>query len=191
MSPNILIIQGHPDSSIHLGHALADAYREGAERAGHQVRMLRIADLAFPVLRSRAEWEGDRPVEDICRAQDDIRWATHLVFFYPLWLGDMPALLKAFLEQVARPSFVSFTGGETAGALKGKSARIIVTMGMPAFVYRWYFGAHSLTSFKRNILRFVGVKPVRTTVFGMVEAGSERRIQKWLKTMNRLGHAVR
>jgi len=27
--------------------------------------------------------------------------------------------------------------------LKGRSARIAVTMGMPALVYRWYFDAYS------------------------------------------------
>ena len=35
-------------------------------------------------------------------AQADIGWAQHIVLFFPLWLGDMPAVLKAFLEQVAR-----------------------------------------------------------------------------------------
>jgi putative NADPH-quinone reductase len=37
--------------------------------------------------------------------------------------------------------------------LSYKSARIIVTLGMPTLRYRWYFRAHSLRSLKRNILR--------------------------------------
>ena len=53
--------------------------------------------------------------------------------------------------------------------LTGKTARIVVTMGMPAFVYRWYFGGHSLKSLERNILRFVGIRPVRESLIGMVE----------------------
>jgi hypothetical protein len=32
-------------------------------------------------------------------------------------------------------------------------------MGMPAFVYRWFFFKHSLTSLKRNVLEFVGIRP--------------------------------
>lgn len=191
MTVNILVIQGHPDSKEHLGHALATAYLEAARQAGHNVRMLAVADLTFPVLLSRHDWEHGEPAPDILRAQEDIQWATHLVFFYPLWLGDMPALLKAFLEQVARPSFVSFTGGDKAAALKGKSARIVVTMGMPGFVYRGFFMAHSLKSFKRNILRFIGIKPVRTTVFGMVEGAGEQRINRWLVRMQDMGRKAR
>ncbi|HET8696394.1 MAG TPA: NAD(P)H-dependent oxidoreductase [Gammaproteobacteria bacterium] len=34
-----------------------------------------------------------------------IAWADHLVMVYPLWLGEMPALLKGFFEQVLRPGF--------------------------------------------------------------------------------------
>ena len=48
--------------------------------------------------------------------------------------------------------------------LGGRSARIVVTMGMPAFVYRWYFRAHAVKNLKRNILGFVGYAPVRDTI---------------------------
>lgn len=50
----------------------------------------------------------------------------------------MPALLKAFFEQALRPGFAMSTsakGGWTK-LLSGRSARVVVTMGMPAFVYR-------------------------------------------------------
>ena len=46
----------------------------------------------------------------------------------------------------------------------GKSARIIVTMGMPGSLYRWYFRAHSLHSLQRNILDFIGFRRVRALV---------------------------
>ena len=36
----------------------------------------------------------------------------YLVLFFPLWLGDMPALLKGFLEQVARPGFAFMPQGD-------------------------------------------------------------------------------
>lgn len=57
--------------------------------------------------------------------------------------------------------------------LKGKSARIVVTMSTPAFLYRWYFGAHSLKSLEQNILRFCGIGPIKESLFGMVEAANE------------------
>ena len=104
MARRILIIQGHPDAlADHLGYALARSYAEGAQQAGHEVRSTHVAALDFPLLRSQQAWEkGDLPAA-LAQAQDDIRWAEHLVVFFPLWLGDMPALLKGFLEKVFRP----------------------------------------------------------------------------------------
>ena len=54
MGKRILVIQGHPDASArHFGHALADAYMEAARGAGHEVEQVAIAELDFPLLRSR------------------------------------------------------------------------------------------------------------------------------------------
>lgn len=187
----IVIIQGHPDlHGGHLGHALAAAYRQGAEEAGHEVRSIEVAAIDFPLLHSREDWARAAPPETIRRAQDAIGWAGHLVVFYPLWLGTMPALLKAFLEQVFRPGFaitLDESGGKWKRLLSGKSARVVVTMGMPAFFYRWYFRAHSLKSLERNILRFCGIGPIRESLFGMVEGASDARRAKWLAQMRALG----
>ncbi len=56
MSKRIVIIQGHPDSKQqHFGHALAEAYSEGAKDAGHEVRHITVGTLDFPLLRSKEE----------------------------------------------------------------------------------------------------------------------------------------
>ena len=70
--------------------------------------------------------------------------------------------------------------------LKGKSAHIIITMGMPAFVYRWFFGAHSLKSLERNILRFTGISPIKESLVGMVESSPQHR-QRWLEKIEQTG----
>src|SRR3546814_18502072 len=84
---------------------------------------------------------------------------------------DVPALLKGFLEQILRPGFAIDEGstGMSAKLLTGRSARIIVTMGTPAPIYRLFFRAHSLKSLDRNLLRFVGLHPVRSSIIGSVE----------------------
>jgi putative NADPH-quinone reductase len=187
----VLILQGHPDpAGAHFGHALAERYRQGALAASHEVRTVAIAELDFPILRSKSEWDAGVVPPGLASAQADIAWADHLVIFFPLWLGDLPALLKGFLEQVARPGFAFGTtaqGGMGKKLLAGRSARIVVTMGMPAFVYRWYFGAHAVHLLERNILRFVGVAPVRRSVIGMVEGKGPGPRQRWLDRMERFG----
>lgn len=189
----IAIIDGHPDRSrTRYVHALADAYAAGAQASLHVVRRIDLATLEVPVLRSARDWREAEPVEAVHNAQTDIRWADHLVILYPLWLGDMPALLKAFLEQVMRPGFAidESCRGAQAKLLTGRSARIVVTMGMPAPLYRIFYRAHSLKNLDRNILRAVGIGPVRHTIIGSVEGDVLAR-EKWLRELVRLGQAAR
>ncbi len=186
-SRRIVIVEGHPDpSDERFGHALAEAYAAGALEAGHAVRRVRIADLDVPPLRSQQDWNHGALPGDLLPGQQAVGWANHIVLLYPLWLGAMPALLKAWLEQCLRPGFA--LDADTPGkfrhsALKGKSARVVVTMGMPALAYRWFYRAHSLKSLERNILRFTGIGPIRESLIGMVAAPDPRGRQRWLARM--------
>lgn len=188
----ICLIQGHPSRGAHFCHALAQSYADGARAGGHELREIRVTELDFPLLREREDWEGTPPPA-IAAAQQDLAWAEHLVIVYPLWLGALPALLKAFFEQVLRPGF-AFKGvvGQAAQLpLRGRSARIIVTMGMPGIVYRLWYRAHTLRAFERNVLRFVGIKPCRHSVVGQVEGLSELARAEWLAHLRSLGARAR
>lgn len=193
MTRRILVLNGHPDpKGAGLCRALADAYSDGATEAGHAVRRVDIAKLVFDPVRSQAEFEHGGVPADIAAVQESIRWADHLVVVFPLWLGDMPALLKAFFEQALRPGFAfSYrASGFPEMHLKGRSARVIVTMGMPAFVYRWYFRAHGLKNLKRNILRFVGYSPVYDTIIGGLGSSDRPRIARRIEEIRRLGRVA-
>ena len=151
MTRHIVIVQGHPDPSGHrFLHALADAYVAGAVEAGHEVRQIEVAKLEFPLLRTQEEFEmGTLPLA-LTTSREDLRWAEHWVFLFPLWHGTMPALFKAFLEHIFRPGFAMeyAKAGFPKRLLAGRSARIVVTMGMPVLLYRWYFGAYGLRGFE-------------------------------------------
>jgi putative NADPH-quinone reductase len=194
VAQRIVLIQGHPDAvTRHLGHALEEAYAQGAEAAGHEVRRVSVAQLDFPLLRSAHAWEMGTLPSSLAQAQADIAWAQHIVLFFPLWLGDMPALLKGFLEQVARPGFAFKPDGDNPfgqKGLTGRSARIVVTMGMPALLYRWYFRAHSVKSLERNVLGFVGISPVNATLIGLVDKLDDVGAQKWQGKLRELGAAA-
>lgn len=192
MAKRIVIIQGHPDpEGGHYGHALAQAYREGAEQAGHHVETLAVAKYDFPLLRNKQDFDGKAPPQVIRDCQQSIAQSDHLVIIHPLWLGSMPALLKGFLEQVFRPGFAfgrpEKPGRPGAKLLKGKSARVIVTMGMPGFAYRWFYGAHAVKSLERNVLAFTGFGPIHRTLIGMVEDKDDAGRRKRLAEVRKLG----
>ena len=191
MTKHIAIIQGHPDSAPgRFCRQFAAVYAKNAKKTGHVVETIDVAKLTFSLLRSKDDYEKGSPSRGIMKAQRVIKEADHLVLIFPLWLGDMPALLKGFLEQTLRPNF-AYSGGMDRGQfqklLKGKSARVVVTMGMPAVIYRLYFGAHGLKNLRRNILSFCGVGPIRETLIGLIEQKNPKARQKWLARAQILG----
>src|SRR5690242_3603538 len=189
MTKRIAIIQGHPDAAgHHLLNAMADAYAEGAVSSGHQVRRIEVAKLNCPLLRTQADFETGELPADLVPSRDDMRWAEHWIFLFPLWHGTMPALLKAFLEHIFRPGFAMEYREKQfpRRLLAGRSARIIVTMGMPVALYRWYFGAFGVRGFERSMLSFAGIKPIRESFYGLAFTDEKKRA-RWIEDMRRHG----
>lgn len=175
MAHRIAILQAHPDpAGGHFVNALADAYGEGAQAAGRDIRRIDVAKLDFPPLRSADDFYHGAAPESVRAAQYAILWADHLLIVYPLWFGHFPASFHAFLEQTFRPGFAlkRREGQPPQKLLLGKSARIVVTMGMPALFYRWYLRAHSLKSLERNIMRYAGIAPIHATLIGSLGSGA-------------------
>jgi putative NADPH-quinone reductase len=188
----ILLIDGHPDKRDgRFVHACAKAYVEAATEAGHQVKTIQVAELAFDWLKTNEDFAKGEPPRVIRTAQEDFAWCDHVVIVYPLWLGSMPAVLKAFFEQLLRPGFAfksEADGKFPKKLLTGKSARIVVTMGMPSIFYKWVYRAHSLKSLERNILAFVGIGPIRASVIGGVE-GNDKSRERWLQRLRQFAMA--
>ncbi|HLG82972.1 MAG TPA: NAD(P)H-dependent oxidoreductase [Bradyrhizobium sp.] len=187
MAKRIAIIQGHPDpAGHHLLNAMADAYAEAAASAGHEVRRIEVAKLDFALLRTQLDFETGEMPSDLVRPRDDMRWAEHWVILFPLWHGTMPALFKGFLEHIFRPGFAMEYREKSfpRRLLAGRSARIVVTMGMPATLYRWYFGAFGVRGFERSMLSFAGIKPVRENLYGLTFADDKRRA-RWIEDLRR------
>jgi putative NADPH-quinone reductase len=190
MPRTVCIIQGHPHGSgKHLCHAIADAYADGARAGRAEVRRVDLGNMIIPLLRDPAEFLSGPP-EAIAAAQNAIRESQHIVVIYPLWLGTMPAVVKAFFEQLCRKGFAieaNAKGGWPKQMLKGKSARVIVTMGMPAAAYKVIFGAHGVRGFESGILGMAGIKPIRETLVGTVDALNRNRTEALFARVRRLG----
>ena len=188
MKRKILVILAHPAPSSYCG-ALASAYAQGAGESRAEVRQLVLAEMKFDPVRAVAG-----PVEtDIAQARDAILWAEHLVFVYPIMWGTIPALLKGFIERTFVPGFaVNFSDNSRFWdrLLKGRSARLIVTMNSAPFIYRWIFGEPAHKIMKRAVLKFCGISPVRITAVGPLRAASKERREAWLETVRRTGRAL-
>ena len=182
MGKNIAVILGSPDPDSFC-RALADRYAQAAEQAGHQVRYFRLGEVEFdPVLRhgynQRQELEPG-----LLEIKEAISWAEHLVLVYPVWWGGMPALLKGFFDRVFLPGYAFKYRNNSPlwdKLLTGRSAHVITTMDTPPWYFKLIYRSPAHNQIRRTILEFVGIKPVRVTVFGPVRDASSPRKAAWL-----------
>ena len=171
------VVVGHTRRETYC-EARGEAYRRGAERAGHTATLFVTSHMTFDLVLHVGVKEVQPLEPDLHAAHEAIIEADHLVFIFPLWLGTLPAILKGFLERVLQPELVDAARRhKCAKLLKGKTARVIVTMSMPKLVYRWYCGAYAVKMQRRNILNFMGISSVTTTILGNFEgAGAQHRL---------------
>lgn len=189
MTKTICIIDGHPDPEPHhLIHALCDAYADGALGAGHTVERINVSELTFGFLNSPAEFETPPP-EPVLSERDKIARADHLFIAFPLWAGGMPAKLRAFFEHAARAEFFieERENGWPAQMMKGKSARVLVSMGMPGLVYRFAMDEGALKALERGVLGLSGFHPLHHTIIGGAGNLSEENFRSRQTLCRKLG----
>ncbi len=181
----ILIINGHPVQDTFVDKLTA-AYKEGATTAGATIQELVLKKLHFDI-NFREGYRGDQQLEaDLIHAQELISWADHLVFFYPNWWGTYPALLKGFIDRTFLPGFAFRYRKNKRTAeklLKGKTARLVVTMDTPIWYYYWVQLAPGHHSMRKSILHFCGIQPVKINSFTPLRSATESKKTAWLKTM--------
>lgn len=187
----IMVIVGHPQASSFC-EALGNAYAEGARARGHEVRMFTLSSMTFDPILHNGYLKVQSLEPDLQSAHQALAESDHIVIVFPLWCGDMPALLKGFIERVLQPDLIVRQKTENEmnwNIFPNKTARIVITMGMPVSIYRWWYGGYALKLLKRNILHFLGIKPVRHTLYGMIGTSKPEQREKWLEDMRALGQA--
>lgn len=187
---NILLIQAHPDPESYC-QALGESYIYGAASGEALFEVINIRELEFnPNLefgyRKRTNLEPD-----LLEAWNKIKWADHIVFIHPLWWGGIPAMAKGFFDRLFLPgmAFQKVEGSMVKWdkLLKGKSARIIVTMDQPTWYYRFYYFAPSIRAVKNMTFKFTGIESVRVTAIGPIRLSTEKFRKKWLNKVYNLG----
>lgn len=189
----ILIVNGHPVQDTFVDK-LTSAYIEGATASGADIRELVLKELDFEI-NFRAGYRGNQQLEpDLVLAQELIAWADHLVFFYPNWWSTYPALLKGFIDRTFLPGFAfkyRKNRPTVEKLLKGKTARLVVTMDTPLWFYYLIQRAPGHHSMRSGILHFCGIKPVKITTFSPLRNVPEGKKTTWLKTMYQKGKALK
>lgn len=128
-----LMVFSHPKPDSFNGAVLRSVQDTVAKR-GHEVRVKDLYKSGFSPLLTAEDlgklYSGSVP-EDIAAEQADVSWADMVVFIYPIWWMERPAILKGWFDRVFSHGFAykMTENGMIEGLLKGKKAVVITTSG--------------------------------------------------------------
>ncbi|WP_235848559.1 NAD(P)H-dependent oxidoreductase [Litchfieldia alkalitelluris] len=143
----MLIVYVHPDDNS-LNASLKDIAVDTLEAEGHRVvvsdlyakQFKAVADKNdFTVLKNPHTFNyiseqyhafmNNTFTEDILKEQESIIWADMIIFQYPMWWTDVPAMLKGWFDRVLAYKFAYGPGRYDQGNLTGKKAILSITHG--------------------------------------------------------------
>jgi putative NADPH-quinone reductase len=164
----ILVVNGHPDPAPErFCAALCDAYEAGARQAGWTVRRLTTGQLADGAAREEA--------------LEDLRWATQLIVVYPLWLDQPPAPLRDLFEDYLSRN------QRDGGGVSEQPVHLVITMDMPAFLYRAMLQCEIDVKGLARGLTLPGFRHQHQDFIGSIASITPEQRGRWLKTMRETG----
>lgn len=127
-----LVIYAHPNPKS-FNAAIKDSIVEELTNKGHEVKVRDLYEMNFNPILSGKDFEqmqsGNMP-SDIAEEQKHITWADTLIFVYPVWWINMPAILKGYIDRTFTYGFAyHMTENGPEALLKGKKAVVISTAG--------------------------------------------------------------
>ena len=168
-----LIIYAHPNPQSFC-HGLKENVLAGLRDAEVRIHDL-YAENFNPVLSAAdivSIRAGNIPA-DILKQQEDILWATHLIFIYPIWWVDRPAILKGWFDRVFQYGF-AHKGGK--GLLAHEKALVLQTAGEPEATYANRATPLFHETIGEGTLVYCGIKEVTVkTFFEIPKSTNEQR----------------
>jgi NAD(P)H dehydrogenase (quinone) len=156
-----LIIFAHPDNEKSHNAAILKHVQQRLKGDFKDFELIDLyADGFDPVLRLTRESEEKNALVERYRGLVDK--ADYLIFIFPVWWQNIPAILKGFMDIVFSPGFAHDfdpQDGKLRQRLEGKKAIVINTYGRGEEEAR-SFGMAPIVVFDKAILQFTGVSVV-------------------------------
>ncbi len=192
MSRRILIADLHP-ARLSLSAGLAQAYHAGAAAAGHQIRTVKLSEMTFDPDFGQTSFRAAPALEpDLQTFRDALTWAEHVVFITPMWWGGLPAKTKGLFDRILLPGYAFDPRTRNLGLpkplLAGRTARLIMTSDTPAWAFWAIYRRALRQQIQRQILGYVGIKPMGFSHFSPVEHSTDKIRARWLAQTEALGH---
>jgi NAD(P)H dehydrogenase (quinone) len=127
-----LIVYTHPNPKS-FNHAILETVKSTLRERGDEVQVTDLYEKQFDAILSANDFvsfgDGVMP-EDIQQEQALVSWADNLIFIYPIWWFNRPALLQGWIDRVFAHGY-AFNEDENGfePLLGGKTAATFATFG--------------------------------------------------------------
>ena len=198
---NVLIVYAHPEEES-LNGTLKDLAVDTLTGKGDQVQVSDLyamkwkavldeedfpdrsnPELFNPILEQVNAVEKNAIPSDIKEEMDKVLWADVIIFQFPIWWTNFPAILKGWLDRVFFNGF-AFNLAEMElydnGPLKGKKGMLSFTTGAPRVLYSDQ-GPHGeietiINYFNHVLFEFVGMEVLPYfAIFGPGDLSEDER----------------
>ena len=117
--------------------------------------------------------------------QEMLKNTTKLIFIFPIWWYDVPAILKGFIDKVMLKGFAY---EESATGLRGKlhhinQTTVISTSESPTWYLKLFARNPIENNFIKNTLKAIGLKNVKWLNSSQTKSGTDRQRGRFLKSV--------
>ncbi|CAA6803150.1 MAG: NAD(P)H oxidoreductase YRKL (EC @ Putative NADPH-quinone reductase (modulator of drug activity B) @ Flavodoxin 2 [uncultured Thiotrichaceae bacterium] len=186
-----LIVYAHPNPQS-FNRAILDALVAGLQAAKHEVVIKDLyAENFDPVLKAQdlEQLQSGNIPPRIQAEQQTLLDAEQIIFIYPLWWFDRPAILKGWFD-IVFTNQVAFTFNDKGvqGLLKHKKALVIITAGGSESYFQ---DTDAMPLIHRPVtdgtLGFCGIQDVQHKIYFDVPSLTDEKRQRILQEIEQAG----
>lgn len=185
----ITVVFAHPWHGS-FNKAILDEVIKTIEQSGKEYTLLDLYKDQFnPVYNEEelAQFSKGVAVDPLVKKyQESLKQSEAIIFIFPVWWYDMPAIMKGFVDKVFLKEF-AYRSGKTGliGLLTNiKKSTVITTSDGPKWYLRWIGGNVIKGGFIKNTLKGVGIKKSSWLHCGQVTKITDEERGKFLEKIS-------
>lgn len=185
------IIYAHPYEKS-FNHAILQRVKQLLDAKGEQYRVIDLYTDGFNPVYSKEELalynQGKATDPLVLHYQELLKATDRLIFIFPIWWADMPAIVKGFEDKV----FLKTLAFEsTPMGLKGKmthikEALVITTCSSPTWYLKWFGGNGIGKVMLKHTLKGIGIDKRRWLNFGSMDKSTAEQRQIFLDKLSQI-----
>ncbi|MGQ9504239.1 MAG: NAD(P)H-dependent oxidoreductase [Thermogutta sp.] len=183
----VLVVIGHPRPGSFC-HAIAETAVTTLQAAGHEVIFHDLYQEKFDPLLPADQIHKDAVVPaDVAEHCRQLQEADALVIVHPNWWGQLPAIIKGWVDRVFRQGVAyDFSDSGVVGYLSGKRALVFTTSNTPREDELRLYGDPLENLWKNCILGFCGVTDFYRRNFESIVMSSYEQRVAWLEEVREI-----